>query len=597
MAGPTPAQPPGGGGTIDVKPSDLWRVSGRVASQQSALNSGANKLLDGLRKYPDAGGAGTDAREFSQAYMKVGNRWLDVWAKSVLSVGGVAVGFTETANAYAKADAAAHPKPGQSVQQMPVPSVVDKQPDYGQIPDLKWGDDDGGDDFIRRLLELIPPVVRTVLQPLLKKALRIGKLADVYPYPQQHYLNSLSQCWSDTTICLSMVSGTLTGEVSTISNPQQTEWQDAMKVFCSAVWGATAWGHSREGYQWAQKGGNNGHGPPTGSQPVMTVLFDTAKKISDILREYAEAAVELNGDIWDEFVEAVRESAKEVLDVVDKDLNLKDGVGMKDVGGFFKTIGKGAAKGVGALAEFDIQIVLKLDTADINRIVGKYQSTLNALTARFDAMMPALDEAYLSAPKFEAGVARAHGFGARALDEFKDPQRWIKEDANGNYTLDLASNEWLNNGHTLDKHVGKTDEQLKQRLRDQQNNPGHTTPTWPYGNPRISGSSSFPTYDRAQELTQHTINDNSAAIKAWLKGPPPPDPGATELFRSKAPNDGYSGTSVSKKDDNVPPIPGRGYQNNGMNATVEQVKFVETRIKYTPGLDPEFTVLTSMPAP
>ncbi|MGW0390291.1 RNase A-like domain-containing protein [Streptomyces sp. NPDC003042] len=211
-------------------------------------------------------------------------------------------------------------------------------------------------------------------------------------------------------------------------------------------------------------------------------------------------------------------------------------------------------------------------------------------------MKDPLDEAHLSAPKFEAGVARAHGFGGRALDEFKDPQRWLTEDKQtGKYTLDLASNEWLDNGHTLDKHVGKTDDQLVQRLRDQQNNPGHTTDAWPHGKPKISGSSAFPNYERAQELTQYNLNRNAAAIKAWLTGPPPPAPGATEPFESEAPNGEVSGRSVSKAAD--PSVPGTGYKEHGMEARVVDVTHVETRIKYTPGRDPAFTVLTSMPAP
>ncbi|WP_371796659.1 hypothetical protein [Streptomyces sp. NBC_01718] len=102
----------GGNGTIDVKPSDLWSVSGRVAAQQEHLLRGADKLLGELGKYPDTGGAGTEAQKFAHAYRKIGDRWLEVWGRSVLSVGGVAVGFTETANASTRADAATHPKPG-----------------------------------------------------------------------------------------------------------------------------------------------------------------------------------------------------------------------------------------------------------------------------------------------------------------------------------------------------------------------------------------------------------------------------------------------------------------------------------------------------
>lgn len=55
-----------------------------------------------------------------------------------------------------------------------------------------------------------------------------------------------------------------------------------------------------------------------------------------------------------------------------------------------------------------------------------------------EALKGPLDEAYLSTPKFEAGVARAHGFGARSLEEFKGSQVWLKTDSNGTYESGLA---------------------------------------------------------------------------------------------------------------------------------------------------------------
>ncbi len=60
--------------------------------------------------------------------------------------------------------------------------------------------------------------------------------------------------------------------------------------------------------------------------------------------------------------------------------------------------------------------MLNIDTAKLNRIVNTYTGILDGLTTRMDALKGPLDEAYLSAPKFEAGVARAHGFGTRALE-------------------------------------------------------------------------------------------------------------------------------------------------------------------------------------
>lgn len=446
---------------------------------------------------------------------------------------------------------------------------------------------DASDDLERSLYEGIPQPVRDVLQPVFRTAFRLGKVTEVFPYPQQHYLLSLSQAWSQTLNCLSVVSDNLTGAVGTITNHNQADWHAAMTVFCSALWGATAWGGSREGHQWAQTANSGPRTPfrPTGSQPVMSVLFETAEKISKILREYAEAAEKLNHEVWEELRKAIVKAAKDLFEGVD----LKDGVGMKDVKGLVNGVGQG----VKTLLEFDVKVVLNLNTAAINRIVTEYQTTLNGLTARFEPMGAPLDEAHLSAPKFEAGVARAHGFGGRALDEFKEPQRWLAEDAQGKYTLDLASNEWLENGHTLDKHVGKTDDQLVQRLRDQQGNPGHTTPTWPHGKPVPSASSSFASYEQAQRLTQYNIDRNSAVIKAWLAGPPDPATQPLPPITSVAPNGEVSGRSVQKAADSTDPA--RGWQNNGMNAKVEDVHGVQTMLRYSPNTDPKFTVITSMP--
>ncbi|MFJ5227930.1 RNase A-like domain-containing protein [Streptomyces sp. NPDC088400] len=586
MAGPpTPAPPPGGNGTIDVKPGDLWSVSGQVAAQQDFLVRGANRLLEELGKYPDAGGAGTEAQKFAQAYKKIGNRWLEVWGRSVLSVGGVAVGFTETANAYSKADAAAHPKPGKTAEQRPRPAVIDKAPSFDSIPDIKWGDDDGGDDLMRGAMEGIPEIVRDILQPLCKNVFRVGKVADVHPFPHQHYLNSLCHSWMNVSITATTGADQLTQAVGAITNHQQAEWEAAMRTFCSALWGATAWGQQRHGAQWGQTASSGQGTPrvPTGSQPVMTVLKDTADKIATILREYAEAAVDLNRDVAAELQRAMLVAAKEVIEDLARPKDPKSVLG---------AVTSVLGKGVGMVLSFDVKTVLNINTAKLNRIVDTYTGILGGLTTRMEALQGPLDEAYLSAPKFEAGVARAHGFGARSLEEFKDSQVWLKVDSNGTYDLNLAANEYLENGHTLDKHVGKTDEQLAQRLRDQQS--GGPTQAWPYGKPMPNSSSAFPNYQRAEELTEYTLNKNKAAIEAWIKGPPPPEEGRVEKFQSTVPDGETSGRSVSKQPVD-PNDPLSGYKQGGSDARAYDVNGVEARLKYDSSRNPPFTVMTSMP--
>ncbi|MFJ8918860.1 RNase A-like domain-containing protein [Streptomyces sp. NPDC102415] len=587
MAGPSsPAQSPGGSGTIDVKPSDLWSVSGRVAAQQDFLVRGAKTLLEELGKYPDAGGAGTEAEKFAQAYKKIGNRWLEVWGRSVLSVGGVAVGFTETANAYTKADVAAHPKPGKTAEQRPRPTVIDKAPNFDSVPDIKWGDDDGGDDILRGLMEGIPDIVRDVLQPLCKNVFRIGRVADVHPFPQQHYLNSLCHSWMNVSITASLGADQLTQAVGAITNHQQADWEGAMRTFCSALWGGTAWGQQRYGYQWGQTA-NSGPGTPrvpTGSEPVLAVLKDTADSIATILREYAEAAVDLNRDVADELQRAMLKAAKEIIEDLAKP---------KDPKSILGTVTSVIGKGAGLILSFDVKTVLNIDTSKLNGIVDKYTGILGGLTTRMEALRESLDEAHRSAPKFEAGVARAHGFGTRALEEFKDSKVWLKVDSNGKYDLNLAANEYMGDGHTLDKHVGKTDEQLAQRLRDQQSN--GPTQAWPHGKPMPSGSSAFPNYQRAEELTERNLNTNKAAIESWIKGPPPASDGDVKSFYDTAPSGETSGRSVSKQPVD-PSDPLSGYKQGGLNAKAYDVTGVDTRIRYDSSRNPPFTVMTSMPS-
>ncbi|MFD1273458.1 hypothetical protein ACFQ51_22195 [Streptomyces kaempferi] len=245
--------------------------------------------------------------------------------------------------------------------------VIDKAPDYGLVPDLKWGDDDGGDDFIRSLLEYVPDVVWHILRPLLEHAFRWGKVAEVYPFPQQHYLNSLSQSWADMTMSLSLTESTLTGQVSGITQQSNSEWYDAMRRFCSSLWGTTAWGKHTGGYEW----GHDSSAAQTATHPVMTVLFDSAMKISDRLRDFAEAAVELNHDVWEIYSKAVKQAVGD-LDLSHLDVgDLKEGA--KAVGRFFKGLAKGAV-------ELGAEITLNIDTAALNAVVEKYNNRVDALT-------------------------------------------------------------------------------------------------------------------------------------------------------------------------------------------------------------------------
>ncbi|WP_285440902.1 RNase A-like domain-containing protein [Streptomyces sp. ISL-36] len=149
----------------------------------------------------------------------------------------------------------------------------------------------------------------------------------------------------------------------------------------------------------------------------------------------------------------------------------------------------------------------------------------------------------------------------------------------------------------MDKHVGKTDEQLAQRLRDQAQDHNN----WPeQRRPTIGGSSSFKDTANAQRLTEHNLRAKQSEIDAWLATNPPE--GKTEAFTSPAPNGEVNGTYMGKQptpDPNDPTknLPGTGYKDHGLNAMAVDVKNVKTILKYDSRLDPPYIIYTSMPTP
>ncbi|WP_330279875.1 hypothetical protein OHO83_27930 [Streptomyces sp. NBC_00569] len=563
--------PAPGSGTIDVKPSTLHQVAGGFAGEQTPFDKAAKNLIKELKEYPDAGGYGTAPQAFAASYLKAGNRYLEVWAKAVVSIGGAAVGFATTANNYSKAEAANDASGKTKPQTQPPPVVIDKAPDYGSVPDLKWGDDDGGDDFIRSLLECIPDVVWHLIRPLLEHAFRWGKVAEVYPYPQQHYLNSLSQSWADMTKSLSWAEGNLTGQMYGITQQSNSEWHDAMRQFCSSLWGSTAWGKQTANYEWKHDSAAN----QKPSHPVMTVLFDTAMKISDLLREFAEAAVYVNGEVWDIYFDAVKKAVG--------DIDLSDGVDLKDLKEGAKGVGrflKGLAKGG---AELSVEITLNIDTAALNRVVEEYNRRVNALVPQLNALMEALDEAHRSAPTYAAEEARAESFGARSLNDFKQEHTYTKDadEKNHFYAIDLANAEGLYGGHSVDKHVGKTDEQLAQRLRDQQL-------VRPDGSVRPEAASSFTNMASAQRFTQETLDDidNAGKIERWLD----------RLERAPTANERSTLTLDKPFTDVTGRTVTRGsYDADGLKAQGADTHGVNVVLRYKRGLEPPFIVLTAMP--
>ncbi|MDF6019221.1 RNase A-like domain-containing protein [Streptomyces sp. JH34] len=536
-----------------------------MALQQGMLHKAANDLVYDLVEFMDCGGYGTAAEMVSSAYLKVGNRFLDVWAKSVTSVGGVAVGFVTTANNYATAEAASHPVGTAPPTRFPLPQVIDTPPHYQRIPDPKWGDmDDYSSGLISWLLEGVPDWAMDIIRDLLDNVYRWGKAGDVLPLPEYLQLDKIALAWLKPGFAITQIESALTGSIGSISDPNNGEWQAAMRQFTSSLWGTTAWGTSTAGYEWKH---DSAGGQGTGTRPAMSVLWDTTQEVSQIMRAYAEAGEKMDREVARVYRKAVWDALPDIA----------DGLDMSDV----KKIGKGI---LGLGRDLGIGITLKIDTAALNVAVSLYEGELLGLVSDLNKLLPALDEAYRSAPTYQAEEARAQAFGARSLNEFKQEHRFTVPGQDPNqiyYPMDLANQEGMFGSHPIDKHVGLTDDQMRMRLRDQL---------------KVPDASSFVDLSSAQKYTQDVLrNDaNENRIADWIdsvekkvKNRPGYDPNKSELqppLYMEFPGQ-VVGRTVSRSD----------YDADGMSATVEERSWVQVRLIYKQGLEPPFIVLTAMP--
>ncbi|MFG2175526.1 hypothetical protein ACGFMO_29900 [Streptomyces niveus] len=121
-----------------MQPQHLYFTSLVVRDAQFAYDKKAKTLTDTLDKYSQSAGTGWGADSFADRYGIVAGKFLELWAKSVVSVGGVSVGFTQTANNYALADWAASKGKGDPPEERPPPAVIATVPKYGPPNDLRW---------------------------------------------------------------------------------------------------------------------------------------------------------------------------------------------------------------------------------------------------------------------------------------------------------------------------------------------------------------------------------------------------------------------------------------------------------------------------
>ncbi|MET9668936.1 hypothetical protein ABZY19_26765 [Streptomyces sp. NPDC006475] len=243
------APPNQGVGRFDVKPQHLYFTSLVVRDGQFAYDKKAKALTETLDKYSQSAGTGWGADSFADRYGIVAGKFLELWAKSVVSVGGVAVGFTQTANNYAQADWAASKGKGEPPEEKPPPAVIDTAPKYGPPNDLTWrGEGEYHDSWaISGILGEVPDFLMFIMKPVVDEGLRLGRVHEITPGVKEEEFRDIAGAWRHASKDVKKAADDFTDAISYITDPTGNgEWQAAMRAFCQTIWGTTAWGKARD---------------------------------------------------------------------------------------------------------------------------------------------------------------------------------------------------------------------------------------------------------------------------------------------------------------------------------------------------------------
>jgi hypothetical protein len=567
---------PDSGGGFDIKPGHVYYTSAVIRDEQFTFHKSADQLVRDV-DHRQAAGNGSGADDFSGAYDDVAKEFLTTWAECVASIGGVSLGLTNTANSYMAADWHSRGIYGPPPRRDP-PIGVGKV-SYGPVASIEWtGTGDGTDIPFVAAIGDVPDFLADLIKPAIEEGLRLGKTHEITPGAETDDLRSIGDAWEAAGKAAQKSADNFTQDIEYLTNGSNSAWQEAMNAFCQSIWGTTAWGGRRDtdnnAVPPAQPGGrdwrtNPGAAPST-RRPVIEVLKKTGDDMKQIFHDVAGAA--------DKCRKTTEHLAWEATKATVNDM-VPDGFSWDE---FTKL------SAYATFAEIVITFRSHMDKAGCDAAVEAYHKAFHDGAERLRKLLPELREAAMSAPTYEAEEARAEAFGARALTDFKPGHVWSTPgDADkGIYRVDLASTEWLENSHTVSKHVGLTDDQLAQRLRDDLKKPPRPGTAWPYGQPKIAEASSFKDLDSAQQITQYNIDQNSGRIKDWLDKDPPLKKGDRLDVSLPSTPYGHSGRSIDKEEIKNDPFPAD---------KAEYIDGVETRLLYDPDLDPPFTVMTSMP--
>ena len=545
--------PPGNAVGFDVQPQHMYYASYMLRNAQYDFVDRARNLADGLDGYQHAVGCGTGPEAFAKAYADVAALFLEVWNKTTEGVGGAAVGLTVTANNYAQADYATHPLTPAVVATKNPPDVLKTAGAVGPVAQLGWGNAQGEDGWGNAIIDEVAGALSTigaeVLRPILSHALRHGKVADITPGGDDTALPEIAKLWRQAAKDAKTSAEAFDDAISYITNPApgHDEWQSAMKQFCSAMWGTSDWGKEHHGYKWAHS---------EGRQPALDVLQDTARDVATACDAVSSEVTKIRSTIIDVYKDAATKtftmkSFKDLLELIEK------------------------------LPELAMEFIANIDTGRLNHAVEAYNRRIHELGDDLVKLKPALEEAKNSVPTYAAEEARAEAFGARSLNDFKEQPLYTvpgEDKDNHFYTVDLANQEGVHNSHVIDKHVGQSDAQLLNRLRDQ---------------PGITAASTFTDLATAQKATQDAMDEIGPSNNPANAGKPNVGVNNPEKIENWLSRPRTDNSKLELDPVEFDYVTGRTIPSG--SASAHDRYSVKVILKYKNGIDPPYVVLTSMP--
>ncbi|WP_189937087.1 hypothetical protein [Streptomyces aurantiogriseus] len=163
------------------------------------------------------------------------------------------------------------------------PAVIENQPRYGPVNDIKWtGTGEDADSWaISGVLGEVPDFLADVIRPTIEHGLRLGKMHEITPGARDDELKAMATAWRAVEKAAKVASDNFNKAIKFITNSKgNDEWQGAMKAFCQTIWGTTEWGRTYDnqmnrisiGRTWK----TDRNVVPAKRRPIIEILRETA---------------------------------------------------------------------------------------------------------------------------------------------------------------------------------------------------------------------------------------------------------------------------------------------------------------------------------